>query len=185
MRSLFFKIFIIFWIAQTLIFVISTALILARRFPRPASMLDPAFSSLRAEAAAKRIDVAHAAFYPNVNLTAYVGVQSLGLNMLGKSGSDIGSFGPAISLPIFNTGHLQGQYRGARGEYDAAVASYDATVTRNGNEWQDRPRAASRYGTSRASVPYEGKQAMDRGRERRRRWHTSARGSPGPLPDSG
>ena len=49
MRSLFFKIFIIFWIAQTLIFVISTALILARRFPRPASMLDPAFSSLRAE----------------------------------------------------------------------------------------------------------------------------------------
>lgn len=51
MRSLFFKIFIIFWIAQTLIFVISTALILARRFPRPASMLDPAFSSLRAEAA--------------------------------------------------------------------------------------------------------------------------------------
>jgi two-component system, OmpR family, sensor histidine kinase CpxA len=51
MRRLFFKIFIIFWIAQTLIFLISTALILARRFPRPASMLDPAFSSLRAEAA--------------------------------------------------------------------------------------------------------------------------------------
>lgn len=51
MRSLFFKIFIIFWIAQTLIFLISTALILARRFPRPASMLDPAFSSLRMEAA--------------------------------------------------------------------------------------------------------------------------------------
>ena len=51
MRSLFFKIFIIFWIAQTLIFLISTALILARRFPRPASMLDPAFSSLRTEAA--------------------------------------------------------------------------------------------------------------------------------------
>ncbi|HEY9102510.1 efflux transporter outer membrane subunit [Chitinimonas sp.] len=90
---------------------------------------DVVAARLRAEAAAKRIDVAHAAFYPNVNLTAYVGVQSLGLNMLGKSGSDIGSFGPAISLPIFNTGHLQGQYRGARGEYDAAVASYDATVT--------------------------------------------------------
>jgi two-component system sensor histidine kinase CpxA len=50
MRSLFFKIFIIFWIAQTLIFLISTALILARRFPRPASLLDPAFSSLRTDA---------------------------------------------------------------------------------------------------------------------------------------
>ena len=50
MRSLFFKIFIIFWIAQSLIFLISTALILARRFPHPASILDPAFSSLRMEA---------------------------------------------------------------------------------------------------------------------------------------
>jgi two-component system sensor histidine kinase CpxA len=51
MRSLFFKIFIIFWIAQSLVFVISTALILSRRFPRPASMLDPAFTSLHVEAA--------------------------------------------------------------------------------------------------------------------------------------
>jgi len=51
MRSLFFKIFIIFWIAQSLIFVISTSLILSRRFPHPASMLDPAFTSLHMEAA--------------------------------------------------------------------------------------------------------------------------------------
>lgn len=51
MRSLFFKIFIIFWIAQTLIFLISTGLILARRFPRPASMADPAFSTMRTDAA--------------------------------------------------------------------------------------------------------------------------------------
>jgi len=49
-RSLFFKIFIIFWIAQSLIFVITTALIVARRFPHPASILDPAFASLRSEA---------------------------------------------------------------------------------------------------------------------------------------
>lgn len=51
MRSLFFKIFIIFWIAQSLIFVITTAFILSRRFPHPASMLDPAFTSLHYEAA--------------------------------------------------------------------------------------------------------------------------------------
>jgi two-component system, OmpR family, sensor histidine kinase CpxA len=50
MRSLFFKIFIIFWIAQSLIFLISTALILSRRFPHPASMLDPAFTSLHGDA---------------------------------------------------------------------------------------------------------------------------------------
>lgn len=51
MRGLFFKIFIIFWIAQSLIFVISTALILSHRFPRPNFLLDPAFGNLSADAA--------------------------------------------------------------------------------------------------------------------------------------
>jgi two-component system sensor histidine kinase CpxA len=50
MRGLFFKIFIIFWIAQSLIFVISTAFILAHRFPRPDFFLDPAFNNLTANA---------------------------------------------------------------------------------------------------------------------------------------
>lgn len=83
---------------------------------------------LRAEAAAKRIDQQKAGFYPSINLLAFVGVQSLGIDQLSKSGSDIGSIGPAISLPIFNTERLQGQLRGARAEYDAAVASYDGTL---------------------------------------------------------
>ncbi|RQO77633.1 multidrug transporter [Aquitalea sp. FJL05] len=90
---------------------------------------DLAAARLRAEAAARRIDVAHAAFYPNVNLSAYLGVQSLGLSLLGKSGSDVGGIGPAISLPIFRGGALQGNYRVARAEYDAAVASYNQTLT--------------------------------------------------------
>jgi two-component system sensor histidine kinase CpxA len=50
MRSLFFKIFIIFWIAQSLIFVISTALIINRRIPRPA-FLGPMFEDLRIDSA--------------------------------------------------------------------------------------------------------------------------------------
>ncbi|MFZ1015663.1 MAG: histidine kinase dimerization/phospho-acceptor domain-containing protein, partial [Terracidiphilus sp.] len=50
MRGLFFKIFIIFWIAQSLIFVISTAFILAHRYPRPNFFLDPAFNNLSANA---------------------------------------------------------------------------------------------------------------------------------------
>ena len=50
MRGLFFKIFIIFWIAQSLIFVISTAFILSHRFPRPNFLLDPAFGNLSADA---------------------------------------------------------------------------------------------------------------------------------------
>jgi outer membrane protein TolC len=56
-------------------------------------------------------------------------VQSLGIDKLTKSGSDIGGIGPAISLPIFNTERLQGQLRGAHAEYDAAVSIYNATLS--------------------------------------------------------
>jgi len=83
---------------------------------------------LRAEAAAKRIDVARADFYPNINLSALVGLQSLGLSNLFKSGSEYGNGGVAISLPIFEGGRLQGRYRGARAEFDSAVANYDRTL---------------------------------------------------------
>jgi len=83
---------------------------------------------LRAEAAAKRIDVARADFYPNINLSALVGFQSLGLSKLFDKGSDYGNGGVAISLPIFDGGHLAGRYRGARAEFDTAVANYDRTL---------------------------------------------------------
>jgi len=83
----------------------------------------------RAEAAVKRIHEARASFYPDVNLAAFIGVQSLFLNKLGASGSDIGSVGPAISLPIFEGGRLKAGLRGAEADRDVAVASYDAAVT--------------------------------------------------------
>jgi NodT family efflux transporter outer membrane factor (OMF) lipoprotein len=83
---------------------------------------------LRAEAAADRIRVARADFYPNVNLTAVIGLQSFGLDQLFKTGSSFGSAGPAISLPLFQGGRLEGAYRGARAQYDEAVARYDATL---------------------------------------------------------
>lgn len=85
-------------------------------------------AKLRAEAAAKRIDVARADFYPNINLSALIGLQSLGLSNLFKSGSDYGNFGAAVSLPIFDGGRLQGRYRGARADFDSAVANYDRTL---------------------------------------------------------
>lgn len=83
---------------------------------------------LRSEAAAKRIDVARADFYPNINLSALVGLQSLGLSNLFHAGSEYGNGGAAISLPIFEGGRLSGRYRGARADYDTAVATYDRTL---------------------------------------------------------
>ncbi|MGC6401045.1 efflux transporter outer membrane subunit [Sphingomonas sp. FW199] len=83
---------------------------------------------LRTEAAASRIKVARAAFYPNINLSGLIGLQSLGLGQLFDSGSTIVNGGAAISLPLFEGGRLQGQYRGARAQYDEAVARYDAAL---------------------------------------------------------
>ena len=85
---------------------------------------------LRAVASAQRIRSAKAQFYPNIDLSAYFGQQSLGLDLLSKAGSQIGSIGPAVRLPIFDGGQLRANYRGAAAEYDAAVASYNGALTK-------------------------------------------------------
>jgi NodT family efflux transporter outer membrane factor (OMF) lipoprotein len=82
----------------------------------------------RAEAASERIDVAHAAFYPNVNLVGLIGAQSLGIGNLAAAGSGLGSIGPALGLPIFDGGRRKAGFRIARADYDTAVAAYDATL---------------------------------------------------------
>jgi len=90
---------------------------------------DVVAARMRAEASEQSIKKQQAEFYPNVNLSAMIGVQTLGLNMLTKSGSDLGSIGPAISLPIFNGGRLRAQLFGARAEHEEAIATYNQTVT--------------------------------------------------------
>lgn len=82
----------------------------------------------RVEAARGNVDAAHAAFYPNVNLSASVGMQSLGLGWLTRDGSGTGSVGLAFNLPLFHQGELQGSYQVQRASYDEAVATYDKTL---------------------------------------------------------
>lgn len=83
----------------------------------------------RAEAATHAVARAKAAFYPDINLVAYIGEEALHLDKLFASGSDIGGVGPAVSLPIFEGGRLRAGLRGARADRDAAVAAYDEAVT--------------------------------------------------------
>jgi NodT family efflux transporter outer membrane factor (OMF) lipoprotein len=89
---------------------------------------DLAAARLNAEASGHNIDVARADFYPNINLVAIASLQTLGLEALG--GGMLSGFqaGPAISLPIFDGGRIEGQYRGARASYDEAVAVYNQTL---------------------------------------------------------
>jgi NodT family efflux transporter outer membrane factor (OMF) lipoprotein len=83
---------------------------------------------LRTEAAAGRIAVARADFFPAIRLSALVGLQSLGLENVLAGDSLIGSVGPAISLPLFRGGALTGRYDGAKAGYAIAVAEYNRTV---------------------------------------------------------
>ncbi len=84
---------------------------------------------LRTEAAAQRVKAAHAAFYPNIDLTGYYGVQSLDIKSLLQKSSVVGQIGPALNLPIFDGGTIESGYRSERAEYDEAVASYDKALT--------------------------------------------------------
>jgi NodT family efflux transporter outer membrane factor (OMF) lipoprotein len=82
----------------------------------------------RIEAASAGRAAAHAAFYPDINLKAFVGVQSIGLDELTKSGSLIYGTGPALHVPIFDSKRLRAEYKNATAELDAAVAAYNAAV---------------------------------------------------------
>lgn len=81
-----------------------------------------------AEAGASRIKEAKAAFYPNISITALLGLSAFGIGDIFSSTSSFGSVSPAVTLPLFHGGALQGQYRGARGRYDEAVALYNRQV---------------------------------------------------------
>jgi len=123
----------------------------AKRFHRPdlpaklaADLIgrrpDLVAARLRAEAASERIKVAHADFYPNINLNGLIGFQSLDISKVFEHTSLIGAIGPAIHLPIFDGGRIEGAYRGARAGYDEAVAMYDKTLV---NSMRDAADALS------------------------------------------
>ena len=89
---------------------------------------DVAAARVQAQAQASRIEQKQADFYPNINLAGFLGLQSLGLERLGQGGSLFGSVGPALTLPIFTGGRLQGELKSARASYDEAVANYNRTL---------------------------------------------------------
>lgn len=83
----------------------------------------------RVEAAAKRIHVAKADYYPDISIAGFIGYQAFGLNNLTRNGNDAGSIGPALYLPIFTGGRLSGQLTSAEANYEESVAVYNNTLT--------------------------------------------------------
>ena len=82
----------------------------------------------RVEASLKDVSSAKSQFYPNINLVAFAGFSSIGLNRVFNSGSQQWGVGPALRLPIFDAGRLRANLRGKTADLDAAVESYNAAV---------------------------------------------------------
>lgn len=85
----------------------------------------------RVEAAAKGIDVARAAFYPNINLLASIGPAAAGGGLLSflSAPNLTTTYGPAISLPIFEGGRLRGQLGVAAAGFDIEAERYNLLLS--------------------------------------------------------
>jgi NodT family efflux transporter outer membrane factor (OMF) lipoprotein len=88
----------------------------------------------RVESATRGVAAAQAAFYPNVNLAAFAGFQTIGLSKLFNGESAIVGAGPALSLPVFNRRELRGALESQQAQYDLSVAQYNQTLIDAVNE---------------------------------------------------
>lgn len=82
----------------------------------------------RVEAATHGIDSARADFYPDINLTAFIGLSALGFNHLLQGSSRQFGVTPALRLPIFEGDRLRAQLRGKQADLDTAIAQYNGVV---------------------------------------------------------
>ncbi|MEK8031647.1 efflux transporter outer membrane subunit [Ideonella sp. DXS29W] len=82
----------------------------------------------RVEAATQEAKVARTQFYPNINLTAFVGLNAIGLDQVLDGGSRQYGVAPALRLPLFDGGRLRAQFKGREADVNAAVAQYNAAV---------------------------------------------------------
>ncbi|MFT3720351.1 efflux transporter outer membrane subunit [Pseudorhodoferax sp.] len=98
----------------------------------PADLLgrraDVAAARWRVEAAVQDVGAARAQFYPNISLTGFAGLSSIGLNNLLQAGSLQWGIGPALHLPLFDAGRLRANLAGRTADLDAAVESYNGAI---------------------------------------------------------
>ena len=80
------------------------------------------------KAAGANIEVARASYFPSISLASSIGVSSGSLDDLFKSGSVGWSFGPSVSVPIFDAGRLNANYDVAKIEREQTLASYEKSI---------------------------------------------------------
>lgn len=82
----------------------------------------------RVDAMTHEVKEANAEFYPDINLSAAIGLDAFGFGRFLTAASRTASAGPAIHLPIFDAGELRAQLKGRYAEFDFAVAAYNQTL---------------------------------------------------------
>jgi NodT family efflux transporter outer membrane factor (OMF) lipoprotein len=82
----------------------------------------------RVEAAGKGIEASKTRFYPNLNLSASAGVQSLLGDALLGGPSRFFNVGPTVSLPLFDGGRLRADLDARDADYELAVAQYNRSL---------------------------------------------------------
>jgi NodT family efflux transporter outer membrane factor (OMF) lipoprotein len=122
----------------------------------PADLLgrrpDIVASRWRVEAASRDIASTKAAFYPNVNLAALLGVQTVTWGKLLSSDSAVPSFGAALHLPLFDAGRLRGELAGRDADYDLALEQYNQALVDALREVVDQLASLRATQTQRAEV---------------------------------
>ena len=82
----------------------------------------------RVEAASQDVAVARTQFYPDIHLSAFIGLNALGLSNLFKADSRQLGVAPALRLPLFDGTRLRAQLGGRQAELDAAIAQYNGAL---------------------------------------------------------
>lgn len=91
----------------------------------------------RVEALANEVGAAKADFYPNINLGAFIGLESVLYRFLFNSHSKAMGLEPALHLPIFTAGEIKANLRAKRATFDEAVSSYNGLILRAAQEVSD------------------------------------------------
>lgn len=80
------------------------------------------------ESLGHQINVARAGFYPDFNLMAVAGFQTIHLSQFFEWASVYGNVGPAFSLPIYDGGFLKANLRKSEVDYELAILDYNKLV---------------------------------------------------------
>jgi outer membrane protein, multidrug efflux system len=88
-------------------------------------------------AANARIGVAKAAFFPQISLTGFFGLESVALSDLFTGPSRVWQFGPTLTVPLFNAGRNRGNLEATEARQREALIRYEQTIQQAFREVED------------------------------------------------